>query len=460
MTRPRRYLLIFGLLLVAVLVAYTWKTIRDRFPNAFDVDAEDAAEVERLKAADLSRLTPSATDWPQFLGPHRDGSTAFDTAGWDDAVRSTKWESPGGGGYSSCAVVGGRVYTQDKLGDDERVICLAAGDGKLLWEHRSPAGYTRQGTNYMAGPRATPTVHDGRLYAVGALGRFQCLKLSDAPDGKPAVLWEHDLLAEFRATPPTWAVACSPLVEGDLVVVQPGGKDGSVAAFDRVTGEKRWAAGKDPSGYSSPVAATLGGVRQVVAVTGKSVLGIRAADGSVLWQQPWETPHDGNIASPVVAGEYVFVSSNYGKGCALFHVTAAGDAKAAAKLVYFRRGRLMQNHHSTCVHRDGFLYGFDGGQLKCVNLREGTEVEDWPKVAAVRNSKGSLILVGGHLIGQTERGDLFVVRADPAAGDRVPLSAGLLAGPECWATPAFAAGRVYLRDGAKVVCVEITGAKK
>lgn len=460
MSRSRRYLLVVGLLLLAVLVAFTWRTFRNRFPTFFDREVEDAAEVAKLKDADLTRPAPPTADWPQFLGPNRDGTVAFDTAGWDAAVRSTKWTAPCGGGYSSCVVAGGRVYTQDKQGDDEQVICLDAADGKLLWEHRTKAGYSREGMNYMAGPRATPTVHDGRLYAVGALGRFVCLKLPTKPDEKPVVLWEHDLLAEFRAASPTWGVACSPLVEGDVVIVQPGGRDGSVAAFDLVSGEKKWAVGKDPSGYSSPVAATIGGVRQVVAITGKSVLGVRATDGMLLWEQPWETQHLGNIASPVVAGEYVFVSSSYGKGCALFHVTPAGDGKSAAKVVYFRKGRLMQNHHSTSIHRDGFVYGFDGGQLKCVDLRAGTEVEDWPKVNTVRNSKGSLILVGEHLIGQTERGDFFIVRAEPTAGDQAPLSAGLLAGPECWATPAFTAGRVFLRDGAKVVCVEITAPAK
>lgn len=457
MTRPRRYLLILGLLLLAVLLAYTWVMVKERFPNAFDRETEDAAEVEQLKAANLARLASTAADWPQFLGPNRDGFAPSLLWSQDSKTirHAVKWSTPCGGGYSSLAVIGGRVYTQDKLGGNERLICLDAADGKLLWEHSYPVGYTREGMNFMAGPRATPTVHDGRIYTVGAVGKFQCLKLPTKPDEKPAVLWEHDLLTEFRGALPTWGVACSPLIEGELVVVQPGGKDGSVAAFDRVRGERRWAVGKDPSGYSSPVAATLGGVRQVVAITGKAVLGIRATDGKLLWEQPWETKHLGNVASPVVVGEYVFVSSSYGKGCACFRVTATGDGRVVSKVVYFRMGRVMQNHHSTCVHKDGFLFGYDNDQLKCVNLRDGTEVEDWPKGNTLRSGKGSVILAGNYLIGLTERGDLFVTKADPTADETPFRWTGVLDGPECWAVPAFADGKVFARDGQKVVCVEL-----
>jgi outer membrane protein assembly factor BamB len=460
MTRPRRYLLILGLLLLAVLVAVTWKLLRDRFPNAFDRETEDPAEVEQLKAADLTRPTVGGADWPQFLGPNRDATAPADgfNPNWKAKPPKVLWTAPCGGGYSSCVVVGGRVYTQDKQGGDERVLCLNAADGKPLWEHRSPAGYERSGNNYMTGPRATPAVSDGRAYAVGAVGKFVCLKLPANPDDKPAVLWEHDLPAEFRAEMAEWGYACSPLVEGDLVVVQPAGKDGAVAAFDRVSGEKRWAVGKAAKGYSSPVAATLGGVRQVVAVTGDAIVGIRVADGQLLWEVPWVTQFGVNAASPVLAGGYVFVSSEYTKGCTLLHVTAAGEGKAGAKVVYFRpNNRGMRTKQSTAVHRDGFVYGFDESVFRCLNLRAGTKVEDYEGRDEANRvfGKGTVTRVGDQLVIQTEAGGLYLADADPSEFKLRGQVTGVLSGSECWATPTVVGGRLFTRDGEKVVCLDV-----
>ncbi len=460
MTRPRRYLLISVLLVLAGLVGLSWQIFRLRFPNAFDRETEDAAEVEKLKAADLGRPVTAGADWPQFLGPNRDGTAPADdfNQDWKAKPPQVLWTTPGGGGYSSCAVAGGRVYTQDKLGGDERVICLDAADGKPLWEHRSPAGYERGGNNYMAGPRATPAVHDGRVYAVGAVGKFVCLKPPTQPGEKPAVLWEHDLPAEFRAETAEWGYACSPLVEGDQVIVQPAGRDGAVVAFDRVTGEQRWAVGKAQKGYSSPVAATLGGVRQVVAVTGDAIIGIRAADGQLLWEVPWVTQFGVNAASPVIAGGYVFVSSEYTKGCTLLNVTAAGDGKAAAKVVYFRPGsRGMRTKQSTAVHRDGFVYGFDESVFRCLNLRAGTKVEDYEGRDAANRlfGTGTVTRVGDQLVIQTAAGGLYLADADPTEFKLRGQVTGMLSGPECWATPTVVNGRLYTRDGEKVLCLDV-----
>src|SRR5262249_6419210 len=162
-------------------------------------------------------------------------------------------------------------------------------------------------------PRAPPPTDGNRLYAVGAAGKFVCLELPATAGGKPTIAWEHDLIGEFRASVPQWGVACSPLVEGDLVIVQPGGKDGSGVAFDKASGEVRWKAASNESGYSSPVAATVGGGRVIYAMTGDALLCIRASDGKVLDKQDWMTRFNGNIATPVVHKEYVFVSSGYGK---------------------------------------------------------------------------------------------------------------------------------------------------
>ena len=354
MSRPRRYLLIAGLLALAGLVALSWQAFRHFNPNFFDTETVDAGELAKLKGAALTP-PPAGTDWPRFRGPNNDGIASADhfNTDWDAKQPTEAWKTPCGGGYGSVAVADGRVYVQDRNGGNERLLCLSAADGKHLWADEYPADYSVFQAGFADGPRATPTVHDGRAYTVGAVGQFRCLKLNG--DSPPTLLWEHDLHAEFGGDmgngKSQWGHACSPLVEGQLVIVQPCGKRAAVAAFDRTTGEQRWAVGSSVGGYSSPVAATFGGVRQVVAVTGDSVLGIGVPDGKKLWEHPWVTQHKVNAASPVVAGEFVFVSSEYHKGCVLLRVDAGG-----VRPVFFKpKDKGMKTKHSTVVHRDGFV---------------------------------------------------------------------------------------------------------
>jgi outer membrane protein assembly factor BamB len=346
----------------------------------------------------------------------------------------------------------------------DRVLCLDAKTGTELGFHASQTDNTRVG--YGSGPRATPTVHEGRVYALGTTGTFVCLGTKDPAGAATELLWQHDLTTEFAADVPQWGFASSPLIEGDLVVVQAGGRNGSVVAFNRVTGALAWTAGSEPNGYSSPVAATLGGERMIVAVTGKSVVGIRPSDGRVLWSLPWETQFSGNIATPLVIGDYVFVSSSYSKGCMLVRVAGSGDAVRAER-VYFRSNRVMRNHHSTCVYRDGYLYGFDdvttGGrcELRCVDLRKGEAVEDWIGRTPDNRDvvKGSLILADKYLLGLTQTGTLFLADADPKEfllRGQVP---GVLTGSDTWALPVLVDGRIYLRDATKVVCLDAAPVK-
>ncbi len=199
-------------------------------------DEENAAQLEKLKSAPLesAREPVTAGDWPQWRGPRRDGIS--DETGlltdWKSTPPQLVWKRPLGGGYSSIAVSGGRLYTMDKKENEERVLCLDAATGKEIWVHQYPANYG--GLSYGGGPRATPTVNDGRVYTVGAAGMMLCLDEKPS-DGTPRVLWQHDLMSEFGAHRPNWGVACSPLIDGELVCVQPGGEKGSVVAFDRRT---------------------------------------------------------------------------------------------------------------------------------------------------------------------------------------------------------------------------------
>ena len=459
-SRARRYLLICGLLALAGLLFFSWYVFRTQFPNFFDREQVDAAELEKFKVVDLSRgqeRGDEPKDWPQFRGANRDGwspGTNFRTD-WNANPPKLLWSKPCGGGYSSFAAVDGKLYTMDREGANERIRCLNSTKGDDLWTHEYAADYEPLKMGYAGGPRATPTIHRDMLYAVGATGRFYALKLPKNPADKATVAWQHDLIGDYAANVPQWGVACSPLVEDDLVIVQPGGKKGSVVAFDRLSGEQRWTCESEPSGYSSPIAATLGGVRQIVAVTGKSILGIRAATGELLWKHPWETQNLGNIAMPVIAGDYVFVSSGYNKGCVTLRIEGE-----TAKVVYFRPGKLMRNHHSTCVHKDGFLFGFDEIKLSCVNLRDGTAVEDWPTDDVhKRLGKGSVTLVGDSLLCLSERGTLMLTNTDPKEFQLLGRLDNVLAGSECWAMPAVVNGKIYLRDATKIVCLDASAQK-
>jgi outer membrane protein assembly factor BamB len=409
-------------------------------------DAENAEELQKLEKADLAVAKPQKTDrqdWPQWRGQERDG-VCRETGlrlDWDKGEPPVVWKQPIGRGYSQVAVADGRLYTMDQQGNEERILCLDAATGKELWSHR----YAIKSQPSYSGPRATPTITDGKVYTVGSTGTFLCLD-AKVQDADRRVLWQHELLGEFQAAMPGWGVASSPLIEGDLVIVQPGGKKGSVVAFDRRTGKVVWTSLDDGSGYSSPVAATIGGVRQIVVFTGIAAAGLRASDGKKLWYYPWHTQFDANIATPIVAGDYVFISSDYGTGCALLHVVGT-DGSFKAEEVYAKRNKLMRNHHSTCVLADGYLYGFDDSLLKCVDLRKGTE-----KWSSRKFEKGCVLWADGHLIVLGEGGTLGTVKATPEEFRLTGTINEALQGPECWALPSVSGGRLYLRDHHHVVC--------
>jgi outer membrane protein assembly factor BamB len=424
--------------------------VQQYLPAALQSDVENSTQLEQLKSAPLAsaREPVPAGEWPQWRGPRRDGisnETGLRTD-WKTIPPQTVWKRPLGGGYSSIAISGGRLYTMDKKGKEERVLCLDPATGNEIWVHQYPVNYA--GMSYPTGPRATPTVSDGCVYTVGAAGTMLCLDARPS-DGKARVLWQHDLISEFAAHLPSWGVACSPLIDGDLVCVQPGGEKGSIVAFDRRTGQVAWHALSEVSGYSSPVAATPVGVHQIICFTGVGVVGLRAADGNQLWYYPWSTANYGNIATPIVAVDYVFISSAYGTGCALLHVSRAKEG-VEVDPVYVKRNKLMRNHHSTSVLHDDYLYGFDDGILKCVDLRRGEERWSGRGVG-----KGCVLYADGHLIVLSEDGTLSLVEATPAGFREKGKMQKILQGSDCWSLPALAGGRLYLRDHNQLICLDV-----
>jgi outer membrane protein assembly factor BamB len=461
--------------------------------NAYFFENRDASLLDELAAAKIvNEPDPLGAAWPQWRGERRDG-VAFDgdlPLDWPADGPERLWQVKVGRGYSSFAVFGGRAFTMLRAGDEEVVVCLDMANGERLWEFAYPCAYTNEQGN---GPRSTPTLDrepraalsaaagpyaraaavlpGDRLYTVGADAKFHCL---DAATGKPAWERSHDLLAEFAAPNLQWGVAFSPLVEGDLVVTTPGGPGASVVAFDKHTGDKKWASQSDKAGYSSPLAVTAAGRRQLLVFAGQALLSLSPDDGSLYWRYPWEVTADVNAATPTVFRaekdgrtlDYVFISSGYAKGCALLKLDADGQGNPTARTVYTSKDA-MCNHFSSSVRRGDYLYGFNEARLTCIDVKTGKK--EWDEGGF---QKGSLLLVGDRLIVLGERGELALFEASPraekAGGSRARAKVERVFERRrslCWTMPVLADGKLLLRsadpewrrttDEDEIVCLDL-----
>jgi outer membrane protein assembly factor BamB len=409
--------------------------------------------VEELGEAKHVPEAPAAAEpgeWPQWRGPRRDGvstETGLFTS-WPKEGPRVLWRVHCSEGFSSLAVAGGRAYTllrQDPV--HEAVVCWDAATGLELWRFPYSSEYHH---SYGSGPRSTPTVQGGHVYTVGATGIFLCL---EAATGKE--VWRHDLLREFQAPLPEWGVSFSPLVEGDLVFTSPGGPGGnSLAAFAKKSGALVWKTRDDPAGYSSPIAVTAAGVRQVIFLTGTSLVSVSPAEGRLYWCYPWKTDYHANVATPIFfraglgnqIGDYLFISSDYGKGCALLKVLV--DARGLPRVAKVYETNRMRNKFSSSVLYREHLYGFDEEYLVCLEIRTGNVA--WKQRGFRR---GSLLVADGLLIILGENGKLALADATPE-GYR-EKAAWSFAEQKCWTAPVLAGGRLYLRDEKQVVCLSL-----
>ena len=383
-----------------------------------------------------------AAAWTDFRGPHRDGrytGPAIRTD-WPAGGLDPLWSQPIGGGYASFAVAGGRAFTIEQRRDLEVVAAYDVDSGVERWTHDWPAHFREAMGG--PGPRATPTWHDGRVYALGATGRLVCL---DAGTGE--VVWARNILDDAAASNLIWAMSGAPLVVDDLVIVQPGGRDGwSVAAYHRLTGEVVWHRLDDVQSYTSPMLVTLGGVRQVVVVTAARAAGLRPEDGALLWEYPWTVPTVPNIAQPLVVGDArLFLSASYGKGAALVELTPDGDRFTAETVWETHR---MRNRFSSSVLVDGYVYGLDNAILACLDAATGELM--WK---GGRYGSGQLLAAGDHLVVLTERGDLVLVRATPARHEEVARFRAL--DGKTWNVPALAGGRLLVRNARQMAAFDL-----
>jgi outer membrane protein assembly factor BamB len=388
---------------------------------------------------------PATAEWPQLWGPAGDGrSDAARALGRAETVKAREvWRRPIGSGFSGIAVEGGRAYTGLSDGTRDHAVAVEVASGREVW--RTSLGDTYRGHDGSKdGPISTPALDGGRVFIVGPHGTLFAL---EAATGR--VQWRHDLKAEYGAPAPVYGFGTSPVVAGDLVVVQAGGaKTHNVVAFDKVSGRLAWStAHGSATGYATPVRATIASVPQVVAVSGDKVFAVRPADGSLLWSHTLPEEQERSRAPLVLPDGRVLVPS----WTESIMLQVAHDGSAFSVKELWRSPRMKQSYSPTVFH-DGHLYGFNGAYLVCVDPRDG-EVLWRQKVYT-----GSLILVDGHLVilGDSS-GDLRIAEASPS-GYREKLKVPVFnAGAASSTGPAFAAGRLLLRNVEEIVALEIGG---
>lgn len=423
-----------------------------------------------------------ADDWPQWLGPRRDSVWREDgiVEQFPPAGPTVRWRAPVGGGFSGPAVADGRVYVTDRIlpagksnpdnpfdrgsiAGAERLLCLSARDGSVLWVDEHPCTYT---ISYAAGPRSTPLVQDGKVYTVGAQGDVRCL---DAATGKLA--WSGRLTGDGSETP-MWGFSGSPLIEGDTLICMGSGD--VAVAFDRNSGKVLWKAlkSKEP-GYSSPVMLTSGGTRQLVIFYPQAVASLDPATGKVYWSEPFTSKMGLSVATPRCEGDLLFATSFY-DGSLMLRLDR--DKPAATKL-WQKKGK--NEAHEDVLHamlctpflRDGYIYGVSSyGQLRCLKADTGEKI--WETFAAtsgdagqVRWSNAFIVANGDRFFLANEQGDLIIAAMIPAGYHEI--SRAHLIEPTnkdpgrlvVWSHPAFANRCVYLRNDKELVCA-ILGVEK
>jgi outer membrane protein assembly factor BamB len=419
-------------------------------------------------------------DWPQWRGPQRDGV-------WRESGIVEKlpekltylWRAKIGAGYAGPAVAGSRVYVTDRMldpgqsnpedpfaktavGGGERVLCLDAESGAIIWKHEYPARYT---ISYPSGPRATPTVHDGRVYTLGAMGDLFCL---DAASGK--VRWSKSFIRDFKAEINTWGFAAAPLIDGDRVIVIAAGADGAgVLALDRDTGQEAWRAleMKDP-GYSAPILIDAGGKRQLIFWSPEQLSSLDPQSGKVFWQEPFKCQSALAVASPVFdSGKNLLFVTAFYNGPMMMELEAG---KPAARQLW--KGKKTSETDTDGLHAilctpviDGeYIYGVCSyGQLRCLEARTGKRV--WETLQATGSGRwwnAFLIRHQDRYFLANEQGELITARLTPQGYQET--SRAKLIDPTnqaqrrkvVWSHPAFANRRVYARNDGEIVCADLS----
>ncbi len=403
-----------------------------------------------LAAADNTGRRARANDWPQWRGVLRDAKSPEKglLKEWPKEGPPLVWKATGlGAGYSDVSVAGGKIFTMGERrstnpkGKEETfVIALDEATGKELWA-------TRIGNRYGdGGPRSTPTVDGDRVYALSPHGDLLCL---EAATGKP--VWGKNLPKDFGGQVGGWHYSESVLIDGDRLICTPGGKEATLVALDKKTGDTVWKC-KVPSGdraeYSSVVKADVGGQKQYIQFLGRGLVGVKADDGTYLWHYDHPANGTANCSTPVYQGGLVFAASAYGRGGGATRLTRSGEATSAEEAYFLKE---IQNHHGGLVLVDGYLYGEGRGNLYCIDFKTGKVM--WHEG---RPGKGSIAYADGRLYYRNEGGPITLVEANP----KKYVERGRFNHPQGgqgphWAHPVIANGKLYLRHGNVLFCYDV-----
>jgi outer membrane protein assembly factor BamB len=383
-----------------------------------------------------------SADYPQFLGPNRNAilSGIRLNRDWSKHPPKLVWRQPLGAGWSAFAVSGDFAVTQEQRGKIEMVVAYDLKSGQVKWSHGDSTGYESPITGN--GPRATPTIANHRVYSLGATGLLNCLDLAT---GKR--IWSKDVVQDNNAQVIGWGMSGSPLLLDSLIVVSAGGREGnSLVAYHQNTGARIWSGGSDRAAYSSPLVATIAGVRQILIFNQNNIAAHDPTTGEILWQQGWPGGSE-CVAQPVpLPGDRVFVSSGYGIGCKLFQIQRGENGALHSSLIW--ETNRLKAKFTNVVHRDGYIYGLDDGILVCLDLANGERT--WK---AGRYGHGQMINVGDLLLIQAESGDVVLAEANPQAHVELARMAAL--NSKTWNNPALAGRYLLVRNDREAACYEL-----
>ncbi len=429
-------------------------------PGHFAGNATTAGALqEKIDLKPTDTVGIQAAQWPQFNGPDRDRICREQglLRQWPQGGPRHLWTMEGlGRGFSSISIVDGRLFTMGDLADAD------GNDAQFVLAYdlhtRQPLWATKIGVPFQTGPRCTPTVDGERLYALGTEGNLVCLKADSG-----TLVWQRNVSTEFGGQlMSVWKYSESPLVDEDRVICTPGGDQAAMVALHKVTGDVIWKCalpslgdlGADGAGYSSAVVANIDGVRQYIQLTGRGVIGVEAETGRFLWGYNQIANNIANISTPIVRGQYVFVSTAYSTGSALLKIVRDGQAWQAEE-VYFLSPKDFQNHHGGMVLVDNHVYGGSGpnkGFPTCIDVTTGKVC--WQERAPARGS-AAVLYADGHLIFRYDRGEVVLLEASPDAmrikGKFTPVTDE---GP-AWPHPVIYQGKLYLRHGNLLTCYDL-----
>ena len=403
------------------------------------------ASVWIASALAVAVVTGAATDWPQFLGPARNGTYSgpplADT--WGSAGPKVVWRKQVGQGFAGPAVVGNRVILFHRVGNEEVLESLDAANGNSTWRYAYPTRY-RDDFGFDEGPRAVPVITDGVIYTFGAEGQLHAVDLA-----KGTRLWSEDTMKRFGVPKAFFGAGGSPLVEGGRVIANVGGDKAGIVAFEAKTGKVLWTATDDDASYSSGIAATIGGRRSGVFLTRDNLIGLDPATGMVQFQRRWRAriAASVNAATPLIVGDEIFVSAQYGPGAGVLRVNGS-------QLVdVWTSDEVLSNHYATSVFYNGHLYGFHGRQEFGPSFRAVEFQTGMVKWSQEQFRAGSVLLAGDRLVITREGGELILAAASPQAFR--PLARAQILQGVVRPYPALADGLLYVRNENTLLCLDL-----